>query len=79
MDDREQKRSGLAAAGLRAGNDIPSLQRRRNRFGLNGRRTDEPEFFDRPDERRVQVQLRERHTPLSLRLRSSASTDECCV
>jgi hypothetical protein len=37
MDDGQQKRRGLAAAGFRARQHVLARQRRRNRFGLNRR------------------------------------------
>ena len=62
IDDRQQERRGLAASGLRAGDDVPSVERRWNRLGLDRRRPDEPEFFDRLDEGRIEFQVREAHT-----------------
>src|SRR6059036_260272 len=64
VDDREQERRGLAASGLRARNHVPSFEGRWNRFGLDERRTDEPEFFDRFDEGRIQFELRKGHPSL---------------
>ena len=46
LQDRQQKRRGLAAAGLRARDDVPALQGGRNRIGLNGGRANEPQFLD---------------------------------
>src|SRR5262245_64606517 len=66
IDDRQQKRRGLPAAGLRARNHVPSLDGRWNRFGLDGRRMDEPEFFDRLDEGRMQFELGKGHASLSI-------------
>jgi hypothetical protein len=65
IDDRQQKRRGFPAAGLGACDHVASLEGRWNRFGLDRRRTDEPKFFDRFAKRRIQVQLGERHPPLS--------------
>ena len=44
VKDRQQKRGGLAAAGLRARQDVASGERRRNRVRLNGRGSNESEL-----------------------------------
>jgi hypothetical protein len=59
VQDRQQKRGGLAAAGLGAGQDVLAVERRRNRIGLNRRRPGEPEVFDGAKKVGVQVQSAE--------------------
>ena len=46
LENRQQKRRGLAAAGLRAGDQIAPGERGGNRFGLDGRRTNETQILD---------------------------------
>jgi len=61
VENRQQERGGLAAAGHRARQEIASGHRRRNRVGLNRRRPRIAEVFEAPQEVRVQLQVRERH------------------
>ena len=60
MQDRQQERRGLATAGLCAGEDIPSIARRRDRVALNRRGPREPQFLDGLHEGRVKRQGCER-------------------
>ena len=46
LQNRQQERGGLAAARLGAGEQVAAFERRRNRVGLNRRRTLESEVFD---------------------------------
>ena len=55
MQDRKQKRRGLAAAGLRAGEQIAAFERGRNGVGLNGRRPEKAELFDTAEKVAVKV------------------------
>ena len=56
LQDRQQKRRGLAAAGLRAGDQVAAGQRRRNRFGLNGGGTNEAQVLDAEHQTGVQLE-----------------------
>ena len=64
VENREQKRRRLAAAGLRGGNDVLAEHRRRDRFGLNRRGPDEAELFDALEERRMKPEMIEWHGAL---------------
>ncbi len=66
IDNREQERCGLPAAGLGARDQVPALEARWNGFGLDRSGTNEAEVFDRLDERRVQVEVSKGHPSLSL-------------
>ena len=46
MEDRQQERGGLAAAGHRAGEQVLAGHRERNRVSLNRRRSCETEIFE---------------------------------
>ncbi len=59
--DREEKRGGLAAPRGSAGEQVVPGKRRRNRLGLDRRRTDEAELLDAPEEARMQLEGAERH------------------
>ena len=50
VNDRQQERRRLAAAGLRGGDDVAAEHGRRNGFGLNRRGPDETEILDCLDE-----------------------------
>ena len=58
---REQEGDRLAAARLRAGQQVSPLQRRRNRLSLNRRGTCEPEFADALEKIRMDMKAGERH------------------
>ena len=57
VDQRQQEGRRLAAAGLRTGDEIPSLERRRNRLRLDRRRAGESEVLDRTEKSRIQFEL----------------------
>ena len=61
VKDRQQERRRLAAARLRAREQIASLQGGRNRLLLNRRRTNEPELADTLEQVRMKAQRGERH------------------
>ena len=61
VEDRQQERGRLAAAGHRAGEQIAPFERGRNRVGLNRRRPAEAEFFEASLERGVKLQGGKRH------------------
>ena len=46
VENGQQERRGLAAAGHGAGEEIAALEGRRDGVGLNGRRFDEAEIFE---------------------------------
>ena len=50
VQNRQQEGGGLAAAGHRAGEQVLSGERRRNRVGLNRRRPREAEIFQAPQQ-----------------------------
>jgi hypothetical protein len=61
VQNRQQKRRGLAAARLGAGKQIAACERRRNCVGLNRRRPLKTEVFDAAQEIRVKLQMRKWH------------------
>ena len=64
MQDRQQKRGRLPAAGLRARQQVAAGERRGNRFGLNWCRPGEPEFANAFQKIGMEVERRERHPPI---------------
>ena len=61
VQDRQQERRRLAAAGHRAGEHVPALERRRNRICLDRRRTGEPEILQTAEQVGVELELAEWH------------------
>jgi hypothetical protein len=61
MQDRQQKRGRLPAAGLRAGQQVFARKRGRNRLGLNRCRAGEPELANALQKVGMEVERRERH------------------
>ena len=64
VQDRQQKRRGLAAAGHRAGEQVLAGERQRNRVGLNGRRPRETEIFQPLQQAGMQSEMGEWHGSL---------------
>ena len=64
VQNRQQKRRGLAAAGLRRGDDVLALHRRGNRLRLNGGGPYETEFLDALDQRWMKPEIIEWHGAL---------------
>ncbi len=64
VENREQKRRRLSAAGLRGRNDVLAQHRRRDRFGLNRRGPYEAELLEALEERRVKPEIVEWHGAL---------------
>ena len=64
VQDRQQERRRLATAGLRRGNHVLALQRRRNCFSLNRGGPDETEFLDALEKRRMKPEMVEWHGSL---------------
>ena len=62
MQNRQQERGRLAAAGHRAGEQIPPLERRGNRFGLDGCRAGEAEVFEPSEEFGMELEVAKRQT-----------------
>ena len=60
MQNRQQERGGLAASGHRAGQQIPPLERGRNRFSLDGCRACEAEIFEPPEEIGMELEVTKR-------------------
>ena len=60
VQDRQQKRGGLAAAGHRTRQQIPALERRGNRFCLDGCRSGEAEVLETPQEFGVKLEMAKR-------------------
>ena len=60
LQDRQQERNGLAAARHGASQQILTVERGRNRVGLNRCRSGEPEVLQSFEEIWVELQLRER-------------------
>ena len=67
VQDRQEKRGGLAAAGHRAGEQIASLERGRNRFGLDRCRTGEAEILESPEEVGMKLEVTKRQKILRTR------------
>ena len=61
VQDRQQKRRRLAAAGHRAGEQIAPFERRRNGVRLDGRRPGEPEILEAAEQIRVKLETGEWH------------------
>ena len=61
VEDRQQERGRLAAAGHGAGEDVAALERRRNGVGLDRGRPGETEVFEASEEVGVELELAERH------------------
>ena len=76
MQDRQQERGRLAAAGHRAGEQIASLERRRNRFSLDRCRTGEAEILESPEEVGMKLEVTKRQK--ILRTRESLWHISCC-
>ena len=57
VEDRQQERRGLAAAGLGAGEHVAALERRRNRVGLDRRGPGEAELLDAFEQAGVKLQI----------------------
>ena len=78
VQDRQQERRRLATAGLRRGNHVLALQRRRNCFSLNRGGPDETEFLDALEKRGMKPEMVEWHGSLchypglGLRLRAQS-------
>ena len=64
MQDRQQERRGLAAAGHGAGEQVLSGHRQRNRIGLNRSRTRETEIFQSLQQAGMQSELGKWHGSL---------------
>jgi len=64
VQDRQQKRRGLAAAGHGAGEHIAPVDSGRNRVGLNWRRPSEAELFHALDEAGMELERTEGHESL---------------
>ena len=64
VQDRQQERGGLAAAGHRAREQILARHRERNRVGLNRGRTSEPEIFQAFEETGMEPETGEWHGSL---------------
>ncbi len=60
VQNRQQERRGLAAAGHRACQQVAPRHRRRNGVSLNGGRTSEPEVFEATEKIGVKLQCSER-------------------
>ncbi len=70
VQNREQKRGGLAAARHGAGQDVSALRRRWNRLILDGGRAQKPEFLDAFQQVRMERKTGKRHA-LAYLLRAS--------
>ena len=64
VQDGQQERRGLAAAGHCAREQIPSAERQRNRVGLNRGGTREPEVFEAFQQIGMEAEARKRHGSL---------------
>src|SRR5262245_6684140 len=58
VENRQKKRGGLAAAGLRAREDVPSAERGRNGVSLNRCGANKAELFDRAEQAWMQRECR---------------------
>jgi hypothetical protein len=76
MQDRQEERSRLPAAGHRAGEQIASLERGGNRFILDGSRTGEAEIFESAEELGMKLEVTKRQK--ILRTRESLWHISCC-
>ena len=64
MQNRQQERRRLAAAGRRACEQVAAGQRERNRVGLNRGRSGEAEIFQTPKKARMEGEAAKRHEAL---------------
>ena len=61
VQDGQQERGGLAAAGHRAGEQVLALERRRDGVGLDRRGFDETEVFEAFEQVGMELEVAERH------------------
>src|SRR5213075_2702521 len=67
VKNRQEKCGGFAAPRHRAGEQIASLERGRNRFSLYRRRTREAEIFESPEEVGMKLEVTKRQKILRTR------------
>jgi hypothetical protein len=66
VKDRQQKGHGLPAAGLRAGEQIAAVERRRNRIGLDRGGPLKSKVLNAAEEIRMELEVSERHCVYSI-------------